>query len=51
MSTHALVDISLCVCWAARYDTWLLIELTLKGAVFSFLFPYVGECALVHAFT
>ncbi len=23
--------------WAARYDTWLLIELTPKGAVFSFL--------------
>ena len=25
-------------CWAARYNTWLLIESTPKGAVFSFLF-------------
>ena len=24
--------------WAARYNTWLLIKLTLKGIVFSFLF-------------
>ncbi len=24
--------------WAARYDTWLLIKLTPKGVVFSFLF-------------
>ncbi len=24
--------------WAARYHTWLLIELTPKGVVFSFLF-------------
>ncbi len=24
--------------WAARYNTWLLIELTPKGVVFSFLF-------------
>ncbi len=24
--------------WAARYSTWLLIKLTLKGVVFSFLF-------------
>ena len=23
--------------WAARYNTWLLIELTPKGVVFSFL--------------
>ena len=35
-----------CVCqsgntaafWAAQYNTWLLIKLTLKGIVFSFLF-------------
>ena len=25
-------------CWAARYNTWLLMKLTPKGAVFSFLF-------------
>ena len=24
--------------WAARYNTWLLIKLTSKGVVFSFLF-------------
>ncbi len=24
--------------WAARYNTWLLIKLTPKGVVFSFLF-------------
>ena len=24
--------------WAARYNTWFLTKLTLKGAVFSFLF-------------
>jgi len=24
--------------WAARYNTWLLITLTPKGVVFSFLF-------------
>ena len=24
--------------WAARYNTWLLIKLTLKGVVFCFLF-------------
>ena len=24
--------------WAARYNTWLFIKLTLKGVVFSFLF-------------
>jgi len=26
------------VFWAARYSTWLLIKLTVKGVVFSFLF-------------
>jgi len=30
--------------WAARYNTWLLIKLTPKGVVFSFLFSdYIGE--------
>ena len=24
--------------WAARYNTWLIIKLTPKGVVFSFLF-------------
>jgi len=28
--------------WAARYNTWLLIKLTLKGVVFSFLFYETG---------
>ena len=27
--------------WAARYYTWLLIKLTPKGVVFSFLFLYL----------
>jgi hypothetical protein len=27
-----------CQAWAARYNTWLLIKLTPKGVVFSFLF-------------
>jgi len=26
-----------CWTWAARYNTWLLIKLTPKGVVFSFL--------------
>ena len=26
-----------CCMWAARFDTWLLMKLTLKGVVFSFL--------------
>ena len=32
--------------WAAWYDTWLLIKLTPKGVVFSFLFFASGH--LVH---
>ncbi len=24
--------------WAAQYNTWLLIKMTLKGVLFSFLF-------------
>ena len=51
MSTHALVDIGLCVCWAARYDAWHLIKPTSKGVAFPFRLPYVGECSLVHALT
>ena len=27
-------------CWAARYNTWLLIRLTPEGVVFSFLFHW-----------
>ncbi len=27
--------------WAARYNTWLLIKLTPKGLVFSFLFFFL----------
>jgi len=27
-----------CQCWAARYNTWLLVKLTPKAVVFSFLF-------------
>ena len=27
--------------WAARYNTWLLIKLTPKGIVFSFLFLFL----------
>ena len=30
--------------WAARYNTWLLIELTPKGVVFSSLFFSVSGC-------
>ena len=30
----------LALAWAARYNTWLLIKLTLKGVVFSFLFLF-----------
>jgi len=26
--------------WAAQYDTWLLLKMTLKGVVFSFCFIY-----------
>ncbi len=34
------------VTWAARYNTWLLIELTPKGVVFSFLsFSFCGLVA------
>ena len=32
------VSKSTCPTWAAQYNTWLLIKLTPKGAVFSFLF-------------
>ncbi len=31
-----------CCSWAARYNTWLLIKLTPKGVVFSFLFFSTG---------
>ncbi len=34
----AYADYSLREVWAARYNTWLLIKLTQKGGVFSFLF-------------
>jgi len=34
-----------CCTWAARYNTWLLIKLTPKGVVFSFLVT----CEFVHA--
>ena len=30
--------------WAARYYTWLLIKMMLKGVVFSFLFLPDGLC-------
>ncbi len=32
--------------WAARYNTWLLIKLTPKGVVFSFLFLFLEIAAL-----
>ncbi len=35
--THSLQCYHI-LAWAARYNTWLLIKLTLKGVVFSFLF-------------
>ena len=31
--------------WAARYNTWLLIKLTPKGVVFSFLFSQKTPCS------
>ncbi len=34
-----------CLSWAARYNTWLLIKLTPKGVVFSF----VSVCQPHHA--
>ncbi len=34
--------------WAARYNTWLLIKLTPKGVVFSFLFFSSKEAADVE---
>jgi hypothetical protein len=34
--------------WATRYHTWLLIKLTPKGIVFSFLcFSFVFSCKLL----
>ena len=42
MSDTAILSITVVVLiiivWAARYNTWLLIKLTPKGVVFSFLF-------------
>ena len=43
LPTVSLVQPSCCLCkgcssWEARYNTWLLIKLTPKGVVFSFLF-------------
>ena len=36
--------------WAARYNTWLLIKLTPKGVVFSFLFlPFTCGTNKTHA--
>ena len=35
--------------WAARYDTWLLIESTLQGIVFSFLFSVRCCCRQAKA--
>ena len=35
------------VSWAARYNTWLLIELMPQGVIFSFLFcVFVCVCVL-----
>ena len=30
--------------WAARYNTWLLIKLTLQGAVFFPFLVFIGNC-------
>ena len=35
--------------WAARYNTWLLIQLTPKGVVFSFLFLHHACHACIKA--
>ena len=34
--------------WAARYNTWLLIKLTPKGIVFSFLFLFYATAQASH---
>jgi len=34
--------------WAARYNTWLLIKLTPKGVVFSFLFFSFLFLSILH---
>ncbi len=39
---EAVLPVGYVWCWAARYNTWLLIELTPKGVVFSFLFLCCG---------
>ncbi len=41
--------ISLCIPWAARYNTGLLITLTPKGLVFSFLFSHSAFQACILA--
>ncbi len=51
-ATRNVPDTSVCtyllLTWAARYNTWLLIELTPKGVVFSlllFFIPAASNCA------
>ncbi len=49
----SLCDLPYWAAWAARYNTWLLIELTPKGVVFSFVLfsfhlPYLNRYVWVH---